>query len=319
MRALLFHDHLSYKHDLKEPIPEEGEALIKVSLAGICATDLEIVRGYMGFKGILGHEFVGTVVDATTKSLVGRRVVGEINIGCASCNWCLSGRKEHCPSRRVLGIADKDGAFADYLTLPEQNLHTVPDHLEDEEAVFAEPVAAACAIVERYHIRPTYSVCVLGDGRLGLLTAQVLRLTGCSLTVIGRHEHKLSTLTPLGIETVEATHTEGLQRFDIVIDATGSQGGLDSALSLLKPEGTLIVKTTVAGGGTKIGLNRVVVEELRLGGSRCGPFAPSLRLLSSGLLNVMPLISNIFPIERGIEAFREAQKPDTVKVLLRMD
>ena len=318
MRALLFDGTLGYTTELPEPSPQAGEALVRVNLAGICATDLEITRGYMSFKGILGHEFVGTVVSAEDPALVGKRVVGEINSGCGRCQWCLKGRKEHCPDRRVLGIYRKDGAFADYLTLPAENLHPVPEGLKDEEAVFTEPVAAALEILEQCHIRPTSRVCVVGDGRLGLIVAQALRLTGCALTVVGKHREKLRILEDMGIETCLLEKSRHLCGFHVVVDVTGSPEGIEFSSSILAPEGTLVVKTTVKDAGG-IGLNRIVVDELKIVGSRCGPFEPALRLLSHGLVRVKPLISAVFPIEKGVDALREAEKKGVLKVLIKMD
>ncbi len=318
MRALLFDGTLGYTDGLPEPSPQRGEALMKVSMAGICATDLEITRGYMDFSGIPGHEFVGTVIGACSPELVGRRVVGEINSGCGRCGWCLKGEKEHCPDRTVLGIYRRDGAFADYLTLPEENLHPVPDGLEDHEALFTEPVAAALEIVEQCHIRPTSKVCVVGDGRLGLVVAQVIRLTGCSLTVVGKYREKLAILDGMGIETRRLEDSSSIGGFDTVVDATGTPSGTGFSSSLLRPGGTLVVKTTVKeGGGIEMG--RVVVDELKIVGSRCGPFVPALRLLSAGLVRVGPLVSSVFPIERGVDAFKEAEKKGVLKVLIRMD
>ncbi len=318
MRALLFDGTLGYTDGLPEPSPQKGEALIRVGMAGICATDLEITRGYMSFSGIPGHEFVGTVTRACSPHLVGKRVVGEINSGCGRCGWCLKGEKEHCPDRTVLGIYRKDGAFADYIALPEENLHLVPHGLEDQEAVFTEPVAAALEIVEQCHIRPTSEVCVVGDGRLGLVIAQVVRLTGCRLTVVGKYREKLEILHNMGVETVLLEDSSSLSMFDLVIDATGTPSGTGFSSSLLRPRGTLVVKTTVKeGGGLEMG--RVVVDELKVLGSRCGPFGPALRLLSAGLVRVGPLVSGVFPIERGVDAFEEAERKGVLKVLVRMD
>ncbi len=319
MRALLFDGTLRYCENMPEPVPAPGEALVRVNLAGICATDIEITRGYMDFRGIPGHEFVGTVVSAQRDELVGKRVVGEINSGCRRCGWCVRGEKEHCPERTTLGIYRKDGAFADYLTIAEENLHPLPPGLEDQDAVFTEPVASALEILEQCHIRPTHRVCVVGDGRLGLIVAQVLRLTGCELTVVGRHREKLSILDGMGIETVVVDRLSTRDAwFDIVVDVTGSPSGTGLSASLLRPGGTLVVKTTVKDAGG-IELNRVVVDELKIVGSRCGPFSPALRLLSEGLVRVRPLVSAVFPIERGVSAFREAERKGVLKVLISMD
>ncbi len=315
MRALVKKDRLYYREDHPLPVPSEGEALIRVRYAGICSTDIEILKGYMGFSGIPGHEFAGVVEECTDPELLGKRVTGEINIGCGTCGLCLSGLENHCPDRSVLGILGKDGAFADYLTLPVKNLHLIPDSVSDKEAVFAEPLAAAFEIMEQVKIGPDERVCVLGDGKMGLLIAQVLHLAGCDLTVAGRHGEKLSMLESRGIRTMLGV--PGNRAFDIVIDAAGSSSALRTALDVVKPRGKIIVKTTVTDR-REVDMNRVVVDEITLIGSRCGPFEPALKALESKRVDVEPLISRIFPVERGIEAIGYASEKGVLKVLLEM-
>lgn len=321
MRALVYDgETLRLREDYPQPVPPPGEALVRVRLAGICNTDLEIVRGYMGFRGVLGHEFVGTVVEcadeAEGRSLLGRRVVGEINAYCGECPTCRAGNPTHCPNRTTLGIWGRDGAFAEYLTLPIRNLHPVPDGLPDEAAVFTEPLAAALEILEQVHIRPTDRVIVLGDGKLGLLVAQVIALLGCDLTVVGRHPEKLAILARRGIPTALADETDGLAA-DVVVECTGRPEGFATAKRLLRPRGTLVLKSTYHGR-VEADLTSLVVDEISLVGSRCGPFPPALRLLQQGLVDVRPLISATYPLSQGEEAFARAAEPGTLKVLLRV-
>jgi threonine dehydrogenase-like Zn-dependent dehydrogenase len=316
MRALVFDGK---KLEIAEvPLPErgEGEALIRVIAAGICATDIEITKGYSGFTGIIGHEFVGRVKEAEDKNLIGRRVVGEINIGCGKCRYCLSSDPRHCPERSVLGIKGREGAMADYLTLPERNLHLVPDGLSDEEAVFAEPLAAALEILEEVHIRPSLRVALLGDGKLGQLIAQALALSGVELTVFGKNERKLALLRHLA---VTASSDTPAGEYDIVIEATGSPKGLPLACSLVKPEGKVVVKSTFSQDKGMIDVTDLVVRELTVIGSRCGPFPPAIRLLSRGLVDVRRLITAVIPFDRAIEGFSLAGKRDSLKVIIRME
>jgi len=294
----------------------EDEALVKVSYAGICATDLEIIKGYMGFSGIPGHEFSGRVVESSNRKLIGRRVTGEINLPCGRCGLCRNGLKNHCPERSVLGIYGKDGAFADYLTLPVKNLHPIPDQITDVEAVFTEPLAAAFEITRQVRLRKKDRVCVLGDGRLGILTAQTLALSGCEPLVIGRHREKLSILDGLGIKTMLAGGW--FQRdFDYVVDCTGSGSGLQAAISLVKPRGTVILKTTVKERQS-VDLNKLVIDEITVIGSRCGPFGPAIKALREGSIRVAPLVTRIFPIEEGIRALDLAARKGTIKIILKM-
>ncbi len=289
-----------------DPTPKPGEALVRVTLAGICNTDLELARGYMGFSGVLGHEFVGVVERAEDTALLGKRVVGEINIACGKCQCCHNGLKNHCPNRSVLGILGKDGAFAQFLTLPVENLHEVPASVTDEEAVFAEPLAAAFQVTRQIQITPSMKIAVLGDGKLGLLIGQSLRLAGCSTVLIGHYAVKLEILTCLGIRAVLEPETAQWDReFDVVVDATGSSTGPELAYRLVKPRGTIVLKTTVAKR-EPFDLNRLVIDEVTVIGSRCGPFDAALLALSKRDVDVKPLISRIMPLEEGVAAMELA-------------
>ncbi len=317
MRAIVFDGGLSFRHDYPKPASGPDTALVRVSYAGICSTDLEILKGYMGFTGVPGHEFSGVVEDCGVKGLIGKRVTGEINIGCGGCAWCVGGLANHCPNRGVLGILKKDGAFADYLTLPVKNLHLIPEEIADEEAVFVEPVAAAFEILEEVEITADKRVCVLGDGKLGLIAAEVLKLTGCALTLAGRHREKLAIVEKMGIRVTDST--DKLARgFDVVVDCTGSAGGLGEALALVRPRGTVVLKTTVSKW-EGVDLNRVVIDEITLVGSRCGPFVPAIKAMAEGAVKVRPLISKVFPLEEGVEALEYASNRGALKVLLKMN
>jgi alcohol dehydrogenase len=298
------------------PMPEAaGEALIRVHLAGICATDLELTRGYMGFSGVLGHEWVGTVEAAADSSWVGARVVGDINCACGRCDSCQQGHPHHCAQRTVLGIVGRDGAFATHTRLPVGNLHRVPAGVPDEAAVFVEPLAAACRIVEQLHIRPSDRVLVLGLGRLGQLCARVLALTGASVTGISRREGPLALLPP-SVAGARLDEADDLRGADVVVDCTGNPAGLGLASRLVRPEGTVVLKTTthdLAPPPT----NGWVIDEVRVIGSRCGPFAPALRLLAAGLVDPRPLITAWRPLSAGVEAMAEAAAPGSIKVLLQ--
>lgn len=316
MRALKFDRVLGYTETCPEPTPLESEALIRILYGGICSTDLEITRGYMDFSGIPGHEFVGIVERSADKELVGKRVTGEINLACGHCSWCLSGKQNHCPHRTVLGILKKDGVFADFAALPERNLHAVPDAITDEEAVFIEPLAASFEILEQVDIGRADRVCILGDGRLGLLVAQVVTLTGAQVVVVGKHAKKLEIIGRMGIET-RLLDPAG-SGYDLVIDSTGSAHGINTAVNIVRPGGRIVLKTTVAERGA-FDLNRVVINEITIIGSRCGPFEPAIEALKKGTVNVRPLISRVFPIERGVEAFQYAAEKGVLKVLLKID
>ena len=307
---------LSLRQDVPLPAPGSDEALIKVRLAGICATDLEMVRGYYPFTGILGHEFVGEVVQAPGHTnRIGQRVVGEINITCGQCHHCRSGRRTHCEQRTTLGIRDRNGAFAEYLTLPVENLHSVPASISDEAAVFTEPLAAALEINQQIHIHPDDHVLVVGAGRLGQLIAQTLTLTGCQLNVVVRHALHQELLAEQGITTIIEEEVAARQ-WDIVVEATGSPSGFDLARRALRPRGTLVLKSTYKGN-MEVNFSSLVVDEICLIGSRCGPFPPALNLLQRGLVQPARLISERFPFARAQSAFERAAQPGVLKVLLQ--
>lgn len=317
MRALTYIDRLRLETSYPEPERLPGEALLRVRVAGICATDLELIRGYMDFEGVLGHEFVAEVVEADTSALVGRRVVGEINCPCRECPTCAEGLPNHCPLRTVLGILERDGAFADYTTLPEACLHQIPEELDERAAVFAEPLAAALQVLEQAPVDGETTVCVLGDGKLGILVAQVLHSTGCRLTVLGHHEDKLDILRARGIAASLAEEAPGV-RYQVVVDATGLPEGLAQALGLVAPRGTVVLKTTVAGE-TTLTLAPVVIDEVTVVGSRCGPLDKAVEWLAAGRVEVEPLIEAAYPLSEGIEAFRHAARRGARKILLTMD
>jgi len=313
--------------ELPIPEPPPGEALIRVRQAGICNTDLELIRGYYPYTGILGHEFVGVVEQSPPgyEDLEGRRVVGEINAVCGGCSACESGRSTHCENRTVLGIVGRDGAFADYLTLPAENLHVVPDSVPDDAAVFTEPLAAALQIQEQVRFGPEDRLLVVGDGKLGQLIARTSRLTGCYLCVAGRHADKLAMLADLGgIDTVlvgaEGAPDGGdaatrLRGFDVAIECTGNREGFALARPAVRPRGTIVMKSTYAQS-LDIDISSLVVDEITLVGSRCGPFAPALKLLESGRVFVDDLIADRYPLSAGIAAFDHATQRGTLKVLL---
>jgi threonine dehydrogenase-like Zn-dependent dehydrogenase len=304
------------QHDRPAPVLAPGEALVRVTRAGICSTDVEVVRGYRAFTGVLGHEFTGVVVSAPDSAWAGRRVVGEINVGCGECATCRREGPEHCERRAALGIFGHDGAFAEFVALPQANLHAVPDHVPDDAAVFVEPLAAACELAERIHVRPAMRVVVLGAGRLGLLCAQVLALTGCDLTVVARRAATRALLAEWGIDA--EADTQGLARAcDLVVEATGSAAGFELARTLARPRGTLALKSTFHGLAT-VDLSAAVVDELVVAGTRCGPFDAALRLLAAGRVQVTPLIHARFPLAQGEAAFARAQEPGTLKVLLEI-
>ena len=301
------------------PVPARppGFALIRMLVAGICSTDLELQRGYYGFSGIPGHEFVGEVVEADDTGLIGKRVAGEINLACGACDFCAAGLSRHCPNRTVLGIVKHPGAFAECLLLPENNLHLIPDALPSEHAVFIEPIAAACEILDQLPIPAGECVAVLGDGKLGLLIAQVLKAHGAQVTLYGRHEAKLRLARKTGIETCISSDLPRAA-FPVVVDATGAAEGLRAALSMARPRGTVVMKSTVHGE-VPIDAAAVIVNEITLLGSRCGRFEPALEALSSGKINVAEMISGEYPLHRAPEAFEEAARPGVLKILLRND
>jgi 2-desacetyl-2-hydroxyethyl bacteriochlorophyllide A dehydrogenase len=315
MKSLyLENETLSYRTDL--PLPKkEGEALIRVRLASICGTDLEMVRGYYPFAGVPGHEFVGEVVEADDKSWLGQRVAGEINVSCGRCEHCLNGRKTHCENRSVLGIFNRDGIFAEYVTLPTRNLHRVPDSVSDEQAVFTELLAAALEIPQEVHIRPTDRVLLIGAGRFGQLIAQVLQLSGADLQVIARHAKQQALLQKRGIRLIneDAVKSKG---WDVVVDATGSASGFGLARQAVRPRGTLVMKSTYKGD-MQVNFSSLVVDEIHLVGSRCGPFAPALRLLEKKIVDPLEMIDAEYPLEEGVAAFKKAAERGVLKVLLR--
>jgi alcohol dehydrogenase len=315
MHALVFDNELKMQ-ELPSPQPEAGEALIRVRLAGICQTDIHLTRGYADFHGILGHEFVGEVVAAPTTAWVGQRVVGEINLSCGHCDRCRRGLSHHCANRRVLGIRDKAGCLAEYVTLPVANLHAVPVGVPDAFAVFTEPLAAALEISEQLHLRPDSRVLIIGDGKLGLLIALVLRLTGCDLHLAGRHPPKMALMAARGVQThlvAELTENE----FDVVVEATGSPAGWQAALAAVRPRGVIVVKSTYHGT-VNFDPAALVVPELTVVGSRCGPFPPALRMLARRLINPKKLISRVYPLAQAREAMAYAAQRGVLKVLVEM-
>lgn len=306
-------NQVSYRTDLPTPDASLNEILVAVTCAGICETDLQLMQGYMGFQGILGHEFVGV---ARSGKYAGRRVVGEINCPCGTCDFCRRGLGTHCPTRSVLGIVNRNGAFAEFLSLPEDNLHPVPDDLPDELAVFTEPVAAAFQIPAQIPDLQEKQTLVLGDGRLGNLCAQVLKLSGANVTVVGKHPRKLDLLTRLGLKTVLLSEIPRRNEFEVVVDCTGRAAGFQTALDFVRPRGTLVLKTTVAES-LPMNLARIVIDEIAVVGSRCGPFAPALQALAEGTVSVRELIDDTRPLAEGVAALREARSPGRLKILLR--
>lgn len=316
MRALVLGDGgAQLSTDYPRPQPAPGEALIRVLLAGVCATDLELVKGYAGFRGVLGHEFVGRVEQCDTGGWAGRRVVGTINLGCGVCAVCREEGPEHCPERTVLGIAGRDGAFADYLTLPAENLLPVPEGVADEQAVFTEPLAAALRVTEQLAVPRSGRVAVVGPGRLGLLIAQVLALTHPGVVVLGRSRRSLELPRGLGLATAIAEEIE-LDCWDLVVEATGNAAGFATAMGMVRPRGTLVLKSTFAGAPA-LDLTKLVVGEVTVVGSRCGPFAPALDLLEAGSVRVEELIEAEYGLADALEALDHAARPGVRKVLLR--
>src|SRR5687768_69114 len=299
---------VSVRHVAKPDNPEE--VLVRVVVSGICNTDLEIARGYAGFNGTIGHEFVGVVEET------GRRVVGEINAGCGKCELCRAGDSRHCPSRTVLGIVGRDGAHAEFLQLPAVNLIPVPENIPDQHAVFTEPLAAACGILERAAITADDRVAVIGDGKLGLLCAQVVALTEATVLLVGKHREKLQIAARRGIETANPEEAVKRQRqFDVVVEASGAPAGFKLALALLRPKGKLVLKSTFHGS-TEIDAARIVVDEISIVGSRCGRFQPALDLLNRQAIDVENLISEEHPLSNGVEAMSRARANGILKVLL---
>lgn len=316
MRAIVVASSGLEIQEVPDPVPSKGEVLVKVHWAGICGTDLEIVSGYGGFEGILGHEFVGTVVSGSSR-WAGCRVVAEINCVCGRCDMCAGGLSNHCRRRSVLGISGRDGAFAEYVVIPERNCIGVPDSVSDEEAVFAEPLAAAFQVVRQVKIEPRMTVAVLGTGRLGLLVAQVLAQVGCQVVGIGRNP---KTLAFLDRRRIRSTRLDELKQFghcDVVVECTGSPEGLPLALRLVRPRGTVVLKTTFGRGATA-DLSPLVVNEVTLLGSRCGPIGEALGALAQKQIDVASMITSRVPLDQGVEALAAAAQPDQIKVLLKV-
>jgi len=312
MRAIVLNDGLHFESNRPEPRCQDGEVLVRVSVAGVCETDLQLMKGYMGFRGVLGHEFVGVAESGPFR---GQRVVGEINCSCGACETCARGLPTHCPNRSVLGILNHDGAFADLIAVPQKNLHVVPDSLPDDIAVFTEPVAAAFEIPAQLSISRGDRIVVLGDGRLGNLCAQVLAGLSDHVVVVGKHPEKLALLDALGIETTLLQDLVISRSADIVVDVTGSESGLPTALGIVRPRGTVVQKTTVAGRQT-MAWAPIVIDEITLVGSRCGPFDRALDALAHGELDVSGLVSSRFDLSKGLEALEQAGSQPVLKVLL---
>lgn len=313
MRALWLEDRrLRAREDVPPPEPPPGEALVRLRLAGVCNTDLELVKGYYPFTGVPGHEFVGEVVAGA--GFDGRRVVGEINASCGRCSTCAAGLRTHCPARTVLGIKGRDGAMAEYVAVPIGNLHAVPDHVPDEIAVFTEPVAAALEVQEQVAMAPGTRIVVIGDGKLGQLVARTLALAGHRPAVVGRHPRKLSLLSRLGIAATPASELPPREA-DVVVECTGNPDGLALARSAVRPRGTIVLKSTYHGE-VPVSLSGIVVDEVTLVGSRCGPFAPALALLAGGMLRVDDLVDERFSLAEGVAAFAAAGVPGVLKVLI---
>jgi len=322
MKAVVFDkdNQLKLVNDYEKPVPKKGEALVRVTLAGICNTDYEITKGYMGYVGILGHEAVGVVeeINDDNQSLLGKRVVPEISYGCKdpNCAWCAQKLYRHCPNRHTLGILNKDGIFAQYFTMPLETLFEVPDNVTDKQAVFVEPLAAALEITEQLHIKPVEKVVILGDGKLGLITALALNAQNLDVTIVGKHQNKLDIAHAQGVKTALLNDFPIEKIYDVVVEATGSVSGFETSLALTKPRGTLVLKSTVATG-KELNLAPIVIDEITVLGSRCGQFPPALRLLESVKVDFSPLISAIYPIDDAIAGFEKNKEKNTLKVLLK--
>jgi threonine dehydrogenase-like Zn-dependent dehydrogenase len=313
MQALWLENQQLNLREVPKPT-RPAEALIRIRKAGVCSTDLELVKGYYPFTGIIGHEFVGDVVECDDPAWVGQRVVGDINVTCGNCEQCLGGRSTHCENRTVLGITKRDGTFAEYTTLPIANLHYVPASVPDEMAVFTEPLAAALEIQQQVHIQPTDRVLVVGAGRLGQLIAQVLVLTGCDLRVVARHPHQQKILVERGIKLISEEDVKPW-RWDIVVEATGSPSGFSLARQAIRPRGMLVMKSTYKGE-MSVNFSSIVVDEINIIGSRCGPFEPALRLMEMGDVDPSVLIAAEFKLGEALQAFERAAQPGVLKVLV---
>jgi len=318
MRSLVFDKSLRFDARRSEPSEHDGDTLLKVRLAGICATDLEIVKGYMNFRGVLGHEFVADVVSSPLKDLIGQRVVGEINCVCGRCDLCVSGLSTHCRNRTVLGILNHDGAFAEFIRLPAANLHVVPKTIDDDAAVFIEPLAAAHQVLKQIKLDGRKWVTVLGDGRLGLLVAQVLRNVDCPVRMIGKHPEKLALCEKWQIRSRAVSDIVPRHDQDVVVDCTGCANGFELAMQMVRPRGTIMLKSTVAAG-KPINLAPLVIDEINIVGSRCGPFRDAIRSLADKNVDVASLIHRRMRLEQGAEAMELAARPGVLKVLLNAE
>lgn len=320
MKAVVFDEGLKLDKNYAKPVPQKGEALVRVTLAGICNTDYEITKGYMGYKGILGHEAVGIVeeVNSNDQSLVGKRVVAEISYGCddPNCPWCAVKNYRHCPNRHTLGIWRKDGCFAEYFTMPVNVLFEVPENVSDEQAVFVEPLAAALEINEQLHIKPMDRIIVLGDGKLGLTTALALSAQNLDVLLVGKHQNKLDIAKAQGVKTRLLDDLKQEKIYDVVVEATGSLSGFETAMALVRPRGVLVLKSTIAAS-KEFNLAPIVIDEITVLGSRCGQFPPALRMLASGKIDFKPLISAVYSVDDAIEAFEKNKEKDTLKVLIK--
>ena len=314
MKAVFFDGkNLTLHNNYPKP---EGVSLVKVNLAGICGTDLEILDGYMEYSGVLGHEFVGTVVSSKNSEIIGKRVVGEINAGCEKCDFCKKGIQRHCPNRSVLGILKHDGTFAEYLSLPEKNLHLIPDSITDEQAVFVEPLAAAFEIREQLVLNPNWNVAIVGDGKLAQLISKVLKLSCSNVVCFGRHENKLSNLKKVNITTKIGISSIDEQSFDLVVDATGSSSGFGDTMKLVRPRGKVILKSTIASRGN-LDLTPTIVNEITVIGSRCGIFKPAIDALATGMISIDDMIDSTFAIDQIDKAIKRAREPHIMKVFLK--
>jgi alcohol dehydrogenase len=325
MRALTFDKSLAFDPRRREPATTDGDTLLKVRQAGICSTDLEITRGYMNFQGVLGHEFVADVVSSPDKDLIGQRVVGEINIVCGRCDLCMSGLSNHCRDRSVLGILKHDGAFAEFVRLPAINLHALPKTVDDDQAVFVEPLAAAFQVIKQLGSQGRGGategrrwVTVLGDGRLGLLVAQVLRNAGYPVRVIGKHTDKLAICEKWSIRSRALADIVPRHDQDVVVDCTGSANGFELAMQMVRPRGTIVLKSTVAAG-KPLNLAPLVIDEITVIGSRCGPFREAISALAEKQIDVASLITRRMKLEQGVEAMAFAGRPGVLKVLLTVE
>ena len=314
MNALWLENNAISLRNVPQP-QKPNEALIKIRKAGICSTDLELVKGYYPYTGVLGHEFVGEVVEAGDTSWIGQRVVGEINAACNQCEQCLNGRPTHCENRTVLGIVNRDGVFAEYTTLPLANLHKIPASIPDEMAVFTEPIAAALEIQQQVQVKPTDRVLLIGAGRLGQLIAQTLSLTGCNLRVVARHKHQQNLLRARGIRIISEEEIKPW-RWDVVVEATGSPSGFSLARQAIRPRGTLVLKSTYKGE-MNVNFSSIVVDEINIVGSRCGPFEPALRLMESKQVDPTVLIDSEFTLGEVLKAFEHAAETGVLKVLVK--